>query len=73
MTTAPAIADELVERKLELEALDRVLRLRHKLYHSSRRREDFNPQDWNADTKLLGSAFQRLKKQRERLERGRAE
>jgi hypothetical protein len=60
---------ELVARSCELDALDKLLKLRHRLYPSSSRRPDFNPQDWSQDTKHLGNAYQRLKKQRDKLAR----
>jgi hypothetical protein len=61
--------NDLVARRLEVEAFERLLQLRLRLKASSEKRPGWNPRAWNNDTKHLGNAYQRLKRDLEKAER----
>lgn len=66
---ALAEPNEIVARRFEVEALERMLQLRQRLQPSASKRRDHNPREWERDTKFLGDLFQRQKKELDKLER----
>ncbi len=60
--------NEIVARRFELEALERMMRLRQRLDRSNKFRPGHNPREWERDTKFLGDLYQRQKRDLERME-----
>lgn len=66
---ALAEPNEIVARRFEVEALERMMQLRQRLEPSRKARPGHNPREWERDTKFLGDLYQRQKRELDRLER----